>query len=97
MSESKVTENMVVIERTFDAPVDLIWRMWTDPEHFKNWYGPQGFSVPVAEMDLKVGGKLRFCMEMPTPDGPRQMWSQGEYVAIEPTSRLVYTLRPRQV
>jgi len=38
----------VVIERLFEAPVDLIWKMWTEPEHFKEWYGPTGARIPVA-------------------------------------------------
>ena len=40
----------VVIERTLDAPVGLIWQMWTEPEHFQAWYGPTGASIPVANM-----------------------------------------------
>ena len=57
MSDSAITKDSIVIERTFDAPVDLIWQMWTQPEHFKKWYGPKGFTVPVAEMDVRIGGK----------------------------------------
>ena len=87
-------KDAVVIERTFDAPQDLIWQMWTDAEHFKKWYGPQGFSVPVADMELRVGGKRLVCMEMQTPDGSMKMWTTGEYVEIVPTERLVYTESP---
>ena len=45
-----------MIEHRFDAPVEVVWRMWTDPEHFKAWYGPDGSAIPVAEMDVRVGG-----------------------------------------
>lgn len=90
-----MTEDAVVIERTFDAPIDLIWQMWTDPEHFKNWYGPKGFTIPVAEMDLSVGGKRLICMEMKKPDGSSmKMWTTGEHTEIAPTHRLVYTESP---
>jgi len=89
MSESTIFEEAVVIERTFDAEVSLIWQMWTDPEHFKKWYGPKGFSVPVAEMDVRVGGKRLICMA--SPDGSMKMWTTGEYVEIIPKERLVYT------
>ncbi len=89
MSDSPTTKEAVVIERIFDAPVALIWQMWTDPEHFKNWYGPQGFNVPVAEMDVRVGGKRLVCME--SPDGSMKMWTTGEYKEIVPNERLVYT------
>ena len=54
MSNTTISKEAVVIERIFDAPVDLIWQMWTNPEHFKNWYGPKGFTVPIAEMDVRV-------------------------------------------
>jgi len=85
------TENSVVIERSFDAPVELIWQMWADPEHFKAWYGPMGASIPVANMDVRVGGKRHICMEMETPNGPMQMWFVGEFTAVDPHSKLSYT------
>ena len=81
----------VVIERSFDAPVDLIWRMWTDPEHFKAWYGPDGATIPVAKMDVRVGGTRLVCMEMQSPAGPMQMWFTGEYREVVENERLVYT------
>lgn len=89
MSDSAITKDAVVIERTFDAPVDIIWQMWTQPQHFKKWYGPEGFTVPVAEMDARVGGKRLVCME--SPDGSMKMWTTGEYVEVVPNERLVYT------
>lgn len=91
MSDSTISKDAIVIERTFDAPVEVIWRMWTQPEHFKNWYGPKGFTVPVAEMDVRVGGKHLFCMERQTPQGSMKMWSTGEYTEVIPNKRLVYT------
>jgi uncharacterized protein YndB with AHSA1/START domain len=91
MSNSDFTD-AVVVERLFDAPKELVWQMWTDPEHFKKWYGPQGFSVPVADMTLRVGGKRLVCMA--SPDGSMKMWTTGEYTEIVPTDRLVYTESP---
>jgi uncharacterized protein YndB with AHSA1/START domain len=92
MTNNPVSEDEVVIERTFDASVELIWQMWTDPEHFKNWYGPQGFTVPIADMDLRLGGKRLVCMA--SPDGSMKMWTVGEYTEIIPNQRLVYTESP---
>jgi uncharacterized protein YndB with AHSA1/START domain len=92
MSNNTVYEDVVVIERIFDAPVDLVWQMWTDPEHFKKWYGPKGFSVPVAEMDVRVGGKRLICMA--SPDGSMKMWTTGEHSEIVTNERLVYTESP---
>lgn len=91
MSEDDAPRNAVVIERTFDAPPDLIWQMWTEPEHFKAWYGPGGATVPVAEMDVRVGGARRVCMEVNTPNGLRRMWFAGEYREVVRNQRLVYT------
>jgi uncharacterized protein YndB with AHSA1/START domain len=81
----------VVIERSFNAPVDLIWQLWTDPEHFKAWYGPDGATIPVAKMDVRVGGTRLVGMEVQTPDGPMQMWFAGEYREVVENERLVYT------
>jgi uncharacterized protein YndB with AHSA1/START domain len=87
-----VTDNdAVVIERTFDAPVNLVWKMWTDPEHFKAWYGPDGATIPVAKMDVRVGGSRLVCMEVSTPGGPMKMWFTGEYREVVENQRLVYT------
>jgi len=91
MNDRKGTEDAVVIERGFDAPVDLVWQMWTDPEDFKAWYGPDGASIPVAKMDVRVGGQRLVCMEMQAPDGPMQMWFTGEYREVIENERLVYT------
>ena len=92
MSNSTVSEDAVVIERSFDAPADLIWQMWTQPDHFKKWYGPQGFTIPVAEMELRVGSRRLICMA--SPDGSMKMWTTGEFVEIVPNERLVYTESP---
>ena len=84
-------QDSVVIERDFDAPVDLIWKMWTDPQHVKAWYGPDGASIPVAKMDVRVGGQRLICMEVQMPNGPVQMWFTGEYREVVENERLVYT------
>ncbi|WP_420452971.1 SRPBCC family protein [Ilumatobacter sp.] len=81
----------VRIERTFDAPIEIIWAMWTEPEHFAEWYGPEGARIPHATMDVQVGGRRRIAMEVDTPDGPMQMFFVGEYREVDPMTRLVYT------
>ena len=93
MSNTTISkEDAVVIERIFDVGVDIIWQIWTQPEHFKKWYGPKGFTVPVADMDLRVGGKRLICMA--SPDGSMKMWTIGEYTEIVPNERLSYTESP---
>ena len=91
MTNSPKSSESVVIERTFHAPLAVIWSMWTDPVHFKAWYGPTGASIPVAEMHVKVGGIRHICMEMQTPNGPMRMWFTGEYVDVVANRRLVFT------
>ncbi|WP_372571925.1 SRPBCC family protein [Ruegeria jejuensis] len=81
----------VKIEREFDAPIDLVWQMWTDPDLFKTWYGPMGMSVPTAKMHVVVGGVRKICMEMTSPERSMSMWFTGVYKEITPPSRLVYT------
>ncbi len=81
----------VVIERTFDAPVEQIWAMWTVPEHFRSWYGPTGATISVAQMEVRVGGARLVGMEMQTPNGPMAMWFAGEFVEVVEPERLVYT------
>ncbi len=90
MNDSTSTQS-VVIERTLRAPIALVWQMWTEAEHFAAWYGPMGAKVPTATMDVEPGGRRFIAMVMERPDGVMQMWFTGEYVEIEPPTRLVYT------
>ena len=81
----------VRIERSFAAPIDVVWGMWTDPAQFAAWYGPNGMSIPVAEMDVTIGGTRKICMEMQSPERTMKMWFTGVYKEITPPNRLVYT------
>jgi uncharacterized protein YndB with AHSA1/START domain len=91
MADSDLPQNSVTIERTFNAPVKLVWQMWTDPDHFAAWYGPTGATIPVAKMDVRVGGSRLVCMQVATPDGPTQMWFTGEYREVVEHQLLAYT------
>ncbi|ANH36549.1 hypothetical protein I601_0095 [Nocardioides dokdonensis FR1436] len=79
------------IERTLDAPIELVWAMWTETEHFAGWYGPTGATIPRAEMDVRVGGRRRIDMEVETPGGPMTMAFVGEYHEVDAPTRLVYS------
>jgi uncharacterized protein YndB with AHSA1/START domain len=85
------TRDVLVIERTLHAPLELVWRMWTEAEHFRAWYGPSGASIPEATMDVRVGGTRLVGMEVQTPNGAMRMWFTGEYREVVPNTRLVYT------
>jgi uncharacterized protein YndB with AHSA1/START domain len=65
--------------------------MWTDPQHFAAWYGPDGATIPVAKMDVRIGGTRLICMQVQTPSGEMQMWFTGEYREVVDNKRLVYT------
>lgn len=94
MTRMDSTTDAMVIERRLDVPVELVWQMWTDPDHFRAWYGPEGASIPVARMDVRVGGSRLVCMDVQTPAGPRQMCFAGEYLEVVENRRLVYTESP---
>jgi len=81
-------KNELMITRLFDAPRELAWKAWTDSEMFKRWWGPKGFTAPVAKMDLRVGGEYLNCMH--SPEG-RDYWSKGVYREIIPGKKLVMT------
>ena len=52
----------LVIMREFNAPRELVWRAFTEPEQIKKWWGPKAFTAPVVKIDLRVGGEYLFCM-----------------------------------
>lgn len=79
----------VVISRVFDAPRELVWKAWTDPEQIVRWWGPKDFSSPVAKVDLRVGGKFVYCMR--SPDG-QDSWNGGIFQEIVPQERIVATV-----
>jgi uncharacterized protein YndB with AHSA1/START domain len=66
---TSAAEAVIVMSRTFDAPRDLVWAVFTDPRHVVKWYGGHGFENPVCEMDVRPGGRWRHVMKM--ADGER--------------------------
>ncbi len=81
----------LVITRIFNAPVELVWRAWTEPEHIVRWWGPQYFTSPSAKVDLRVGGKYVFAMQAPKEWDGRETFSAGVYTKIVPLERLEFT------
>ena len=90
MTETNTTDS-VRIERIVAAAPEVVWKLWTQPADFAAWYGPEGSSISVATMDLRVGGVRLLCMDVVTPQGPRQMWFTGTYLEVVENERLVYT------
>ena len=80
------------ISRVFSAPRERVWREWTEPEPFADWYGGPQCEVPLdsVSMDVRPGGTWRLTMFAP-PDGRRIDW-KGEYLEVAPPERLVFTV-----
>lgn len=66
-SASSTIDREIVIERVFDAPRELVWEAWTNPEHVAKWWGPNGFTTTIKKMDFRVGGVWKLTMH--GPDG----------------------------
>ncbi len=88
VKQKKGTKGEIVITRIFDAPRKLVWRAWTNPEHFMRWWGPKTYTSPFCKLDLRVGGKYLTCMR--SPEG-RDYWTTGIFREIVPIERIVYT------
>ncbi|HZD42279.1 MAG TPA: SRPBCC domain-containing protein [Terriglobales bacterium] len=78
----------IVITRIFDAPRELVWEAWTDPELFKRWWGPKDFTTPNSTIDLHEGGKYLYAMR--DPEG-KDYRGTGVYREIVKPERLVMT------
>ncbi|MEU1384406.1 MULTISPECIES: SRPBCC domain-containing protein [unclassified Nonomuraea] len=82
-------DDVLLMERVFDAPRELLWTAMTEAEHIPHWYGPHGNTAVVEEMDLRPGGRWRIA-----PQGPGGMAFTGEFLEVVPPERLVRTSRP---
>ena len=77
-----------VINRTFDAPLELMFEMWTDPKHFSQWLPPTGYKMEFIRSDIRPGGSTFYFM---TGHGDTKMYGRAEYLKIEKPDCLVYT------
>lgn len=77
-----------VAERIFDAPRELVFRAFSDPELVAQWWGPKGWTLPVSKMDFRPGGTWHYCMR--GPDG-EESWGKAVYREIIAPERIVYT------
>jgi uncharacterized protein YndB with AHSA1/START domain len=81
------SQGELVLTRTFDAPRDLVFKLWTDPKHIPHWWGPSGFVTTVHVMDVRPGGAWRYSMR--GPDGKDYPFN-GEYVEVVSPEKLVF-------
>jgi uncharacterized protein YndB with AHSA1/START domain len=82
------TEAVIVLTRLYDAPRELVWNAITDPRHVAQWFGGEGFSSPVCEMDVRPGGHWRHVMR--APNG-MEFPINSVFVEVLPPERLVWT------
>jgi uncharacterized protein YndB with AHSA1/START domain len=80
----------VVVTRVFDAPVELVWKAWSDSDHVMRWWGPTGFTSPLARIDFRVGGVSLVCMRAPKEFGGQDMYNTWTYQKIEPLERIEF-------
>lgn len=87
------------LERTYDAPAELIWELWTTAAGLADWFAPSGFEIQVSELELKPGGRLRYTMTATGPEQVDFMRKTGNPVSVEvsktftevaPPTRLAY-------
>lgn len=78
-----VMKKDIVVTRVFDAPVEQVWRAWTDPEQVMHWWGPEGFTCPVARIDFREGGKSLVCMRSPEGQDFYNTWEYRKIVQME--------------
>jgi len=65
MAENDLAKRTLTLKKTLDAPVELVWEAWTQPEHIARWWGPNGMPIEIVEHSFKVGGKWKYVMTMP--------------------------------
>ena len=78
----------LVLERDIDVPQALVWKMWTEPEHVKQWFAPAPWTVSECDIDLRPGGQ--FYTVMQSPEGG-SFPNMGCYLEIVPNEKLVFT------
>ena len=76
----------ITIKKTFNAPIELVWEAWTQPEHIAKWWSPKGMETKIIEHTFKVGGKWKYAM--PMPNG-QEFIAEGEYISIVELEKII--------
>jgi len=85
--ESNTKDRELLLTRTLNAPIDLVWEAWTDPEHIAKWWGPNGFTNTITTMDIRPGGEWHLVMH--GPDGTDYK-NKSIFKEVIPKKKLVY-------
>lgn len=84
---NRTLKHDLVITRTFDAPVEQVWQAWTDGATLQQWWGPDGFTCPLAQLDVREGGTSLVAMRSPDHGTHYSIWY---YQQIVPAERLAF-------
>jgi uncharacterized protein YndB with AHSA1/START domain len=99
MSRKNTPRRKITIERTYAAPIEDVWDLWTTKEGIESWWGPEGFSVKVQRLELRPGGELRYTMTatgfeqiefMKQAGMPLTTEGRATYTEVVPQRRLAY-------
>ena len=82
----------LTIKRTFNAPIEKVWDVFTNQDILRKWWSPQGMTSSFLTVDLRVGGLFRFCFKgnAGTEIAGKEFWGRGEYSKIEKPTKLSY-------
>lgn len=88
-------DRVLILERVFDAPRDLVFKMFKEPEHLKRWWGPRGWEIPVCTVDFRPGGVWHYCMKCVDENQGdffcMESWGKGVYKEIIEPEKISYT------
>lgn len=97
MNKTVITHvgNALTIQRTFDAPQDIMWRAWADPEVFAKWWGPRGWETQISQFEFAPGGSMLYgmtCKDSNQTDWfGKTSWGKAVYKTVTPKDEFVYT------
>ena len=81
------TDQEFIISRTYNVPVDVVYKAWTQADRLKHWFGPRGFSMTRGDMDFRPGGTFLYCLQ--AADGTK-LWGKFVYRDIHPMEQLEF-------
>ena len=91
--KSSTADREIRISRVLNAPIELVWEVWTDPDHIKNWWGPNGFTNTISKMDMRENGEWNLVMH--GPDGTDYK-NKSVFNKIVKHEKIVYNMLARQ-
>ena len=92
MTQDNSATKDLSVTRTFDATIEKVWKQWSESENVRRWWGPKGFTSPLAKIDFREGGMSLVCMRAPKEFGGMDMYNTWSYKKIVPHERIEFVL-----